>query len=86
MQNSKRGVSRAQIAIAFTVGMVITAALAQTPAVAEIFSYRLHESAVPALPDTTDSLNPGRPGTGNPEKPYMSELVYAAAEGAVSLC
>jgi cellulase/cellobiase CelA1 len=88
MQNSESGTSRMRMAVAFIAGMVITVALAQTPVVADIFSSRLtHESVVPTLPDTSDSLKPsGSPDTSNPVKPCMNELVYAMVEEAASPC
>ncbi len=60
------------MAVAFIAGMFITAALAQTPAAADIFSLR----AVPALPAAPDAIKAnGSPGTGNPVKPGRNALV-----------
>ena len=87
-QNSERSNSRMQMAIAFIAGIVITAAMAQTPVAADIFSPKLsHDSVVPALPDAPDPLKPSvSPDTANPSKPCLSELVYTLSARVVSPC
>jgi hypothetical protein len=87
-QNSERGTSRLRMVVAFIAGMAITAALAQTPVAADIFSPRsIHQPVVPAplaapdSPKAGDSLDPS-----HPVKPCLSELVYAIFEEAGLPC
>ena len=74
MQNSELGNSRMQMTIAFIAGMVVTAALAQTPIAAGVFSPKLsHESVVPAAPGTPGPIEPGSYLDNG--KPVIIELV-----------
>ena len=87
-QSSERGTSRLLMAVFFIAGMVTTAALAQTPVAADIFSPRvIHEPVVPALPTTPGSLkDSGSPDNSRPVKPGVCKLVYAIIEEATSPC
>ena len=86
----RRGVStsRLRMALFFIAGMAVTAALSQTPVAADIFYPQvIHEPVVPTLPDAPNSLKAGgSPDTCQPERPRMSELVYAPLEEAALPC
>ena len=85
-QISARGTSQLRMVIAFIAGMAITAALAQTPVVADIFTPQVtHEPVAPTLPATPDSIKADDSHDTQPAKPGMSALVYAAI-GEASPC
>jgi len=87
-QSKERGTSRLLMAVFFLAGMAVTAAIAQTPVAADIFSPRaIHQPVVPALPGTPGSLNEsGSPDTSQPVNPGVYKLVYAINEETMSPC
>jgi hypothetical protein len=77
--------SRRRLAIAFFAGMALTAAVAQIPVAADPGAS--HQPVTPALPANPDSLkSDDGPGTTNPVKPDIYELVYTHTEEAAPLC
>jgi hypothetical protein len=87
-RKNEPGTSRLRMAAAFMAGMLLMAALSQTPVVDDIFASLIsQEATLPSLPDAPDSPKPGgSPDASNPVKPIMSELVYNFAEEAVPTC
>ena len=83
-QVSVRGTSQLRMVVAFLAGMAITAALAQTPVVADIFTPQVtHEPVAPTLPAIPDSIKADDSLDTQPAKPGMSALVYAAIKEAL---
>jgi hypothetical protein len=82
MRGNESGRNGLQMTVAFIAGMVVMAALSQTPVGADIFSHQLiHETVVPVMPDSPDSLKPtGSPDSTSPVKPGINELVWTAVE------
>ena len=88
MSGNESSISRLRLTVAFIAGMVTMVALAQIPVVADMFSHQLiHETVVPVLPETPDSLKPEiNPDTGNSEKPYITELVWTTFDASALTC
>jgi hypothetical protein len=87
-QKSESGTRRLRLAVAFIMGMALTAALAQTPLANGIFSPGAGpQQLVPALPNTPDPIKAeGIPNITDPAQRYMNELVCSTAEEAAPNC
>lgn len=84
----KQGPSFLQMAIAFTTGMIITAAMALIPAADEISIPRSnHDSAVPALPNApSPSRHSDSPDASSPLESCVTELVYTPVKALALPC
>jgi hypothetical protein len=87
-QKSGPGTRRWRLAVAFIMGMALTAALAQTPLANGIFSPGPGpQQLVPTLPNTPDPIKAeGIPDITNPAQRYMNELVCSTAEEVAPNC
>ena len=84
--HNKQGPSFLQMAVAFTTGIIMTAAITLIPVAAEI-PRSTHDSVVPALPEVPSHLGPGGSSdAGSPFEAYITELVYTPAEPFALSC
>lgn len=78
---NEQGPSFLHMAVAFTTGMIVTAAVALVPAATGISIPRsAHDSVVPAPPSVPPPLKHSGPDASSPYEYRITELVYTPAK------